>query len=123
MAEKGFDISLDSLLEGLENFESKAQTAIRMYADTSAEKLESYAKSHRKWQDRSTDARKRLKGTAIKVPEGYRLQLAHGVKYGIYLELANEKKYAIIEPTLTEVGTEEILPGFAKFIDRLQGGK
>lgn len=123
MANDGLDFDFKDLVEGLANFEDKAQAAIRMYADTSAEKLESYAKEHRKWKDRSTDARKRLKGSSIKVAKGYRLQLAHGVRYGVFLELANEKKYAIIEPTLTEVGAEEIMPGFEKLIDRLQGGK
>ena len=27
------------------------------------------------------------------------IKLAHGVRYGIWLELANEKKYAIVAPT------------------------
>ena len=33
-----------------------------------------------------------------------RITLAHGVEYGIWLELAHEKNYAIIAPTVREEG-------------------
>ena len=33
-----------------------------------------------------------------------RITLAHGVSYGIWLELAHEKNYAIIAPTIREEG-------------------
>ena len=50
---------------------------------------------------------------------GYRITLAHGVDYGIWLELAHEKKYAIIPETIRVVGDGEILPGFERLIERL----
>ena len=46
------------------------------------------------------------------------MTLAHGKDYGIWLELANEKNFAIIEPTLRYSGPEvvEELQGiFEKF--------
>ena len=37
-------------------------------------------------------------------PTIVRITLAHGVDYGIWLELAHEKNYAIIAPTVREEG-------------------
>ena len=116
-----FDFDPNDLEEGLKEFLERANTAIEMYAETSAQKLESYAKAHRKWTDRSSDARKRLKGKSTKVAKGYRLCLAHGVTYGKWLELAHEKKYAIIEPTLIEVGANDIMPGFQNLLNEMRG--
>ena len=33
-----------------------------------------------------------------------RITLSHGVSYGIWLELANEKNYAIVAPTVRDEG-------------------
>ena len=35
-----------------------------------------------------------------------RIHIGHGVDYGIYLELANEKKYAILQQTVSAVSPE-----------------
>ena len=50
---------------------------------------------------------------------GYRIRLAHGVDYGIWLELANEKRYAIIDETVKHVGDSEVMPAFQNLMDRL----
>jgi hypothetical protein len=113
-----FDTS--DLEKGIELFEGRVDAAIRMYGDTSAKKLESYAKRNRKWTDRTADARNRLKGSVYKVTKGYQLELAHGVDYGIWLELANEKNYAIIEPTI-RLKSPEILRGLNRLFDKLEG--
>ena len=118
-----FKFDLSSLVSSLDGAESKLEAALRVYADTSAAKLESSAKENARWQDRTGDARRRLKGDALPVPEGYKLRLAHGVEYGIWLELANERRFAIIEETIQRVGSTEIMPGFERLMDRLGGVK
>lgn len=116
----GFRWNAEGLLNGLANTYDRADAAIRMYADTAALKLEGYAKENRKWTDRTGDARKRLKGDVLTVSNGYKLRLAHGVDYGIWLELAHEKRFAIIQDTIRIVGQDEIMPGFNKLLDRLK---
>jgi hypothetical protein len=37
------------------------------------------------------------------------------------LELANEKRFAIIQPAIEYVGAFEIMPGFERLIERLNG--
>lgn len=115
----GFSFDPTGLLQGLTQTESKADVAIRMYAEQSALKLQNYAKEHRRWTDRTGHARQRLTGSSAKITTGYRLQLAHGVDYGLWLELANEKKYAIIQETINYVGQNEILPGLERLLERL----
>lgn len=110
-----------SMLEGgLLDFENKAQAAIRMYAEQSALELQSYAKKNARWTDRTGHARQRLTGDVLVASNGYKLRLAHGVDYGVWLELANEKKYAIIQETIDHVGSMKIMPGFERLLKRLK---
>ena len=54
-----FRLDAESLLNGLANFETRAQAAIRMYAETSALKLQNYAREKARWTDRTGHARQR----------------------------------------------------------------
>lgn len=107
------------LMQGLMSTESKADAAIRMYAENGAIELENYAKENRPWTDRSGAARQRLKGYIGAASVGWRLYLAHGVSYGIWLELAHEKRFSIIPKTIEYVGTSTIMPGFKRLLERL----
>lgn len=114
-----FKFDPSDLLNGLTKFESKSDAAVAAYAETSALKLQNYAKENRRWTDRTGHARQRLTGTSGKVADGYKLTLAHGVDYGIWLELAHEKRFAIIQETIQTVGSNEIMPGFQRLLERL----
>lgn len=116
-----FRFDASSLEKGLLRTEDKAEIAIRMYAETGAIQLQNYARENRPWTDRTGAARQRLEGTSGKSQVGYRLTLAHGVSYGIWLELAHEKRFAIIPKTLEYVGTQIIMPGFRRLLERLGG--
>jgi hypothetical protein len=60
-------------------------------------------KVNRPWTDQTNQAKARLH-TSVSQPNPniVRITLAHGVNYGIWLELANEKKYAILAPTVNK---------------------
>lgn len=111
---------LQGLLSGLANYQTRAQAALRAYAETSALKLQNYAKQNARWTDRTGAARQRLKGDVLVVSNGYKLRLAHGVYYGISLELEHEKRYSIIPETIDTVGSREIMPGLAVLGSRLR---
>lgn len=117
----GLKFDLSGMISGLADCESKADIAIRMLADQGALQFQNSARENRKWTDRTGHARQRLTGYVGKIPEGYRITLAHGVDYGIWLELAHEKRFAIIPQTIEYVGTFEIMPGFQRLIERLNG--
>lgn len=115
-----FKLDSASLLKGLESLDDKTDIALRMFAETQVLSLQNDAKQNAQWTDRTGHARQRLKGTSGKILNGYRLTLSHGVDYGMWLELAKEKRYAIIEKTIRVTGTTKILPSFKKFLDKLK---
>ena len=99
-------------------FENKFDAALYQFANNGAQKMEAYAKQNRPWTDRTGRARQSLKGSAYRANKGYRLEIAHGVSYGVYLEYAQKKKITILRTTVEKVGRNQILPAFDKFIER-----
>lgn len=113
-----FDIAemADNLLEA----SIKLDIAVEMFAKQGAQKMENSAKKNAKWQDRTGSARQRLNGYTQRISNGQRIVLAHGVDYGVWLELAHEKKYSIIPSTISTVGQKEVMPAFKTLMGRLR---
>lgn len=114
----GYRFNSDALRNGLSSFATRADMAVRMYAETASKKLESSAKTGAKWTDRTGAARNRLNSYVQPQPTKIRIVLAHGVDYGIWLELAHEKRYAIIQPTI-DLKSVEIFAGLDKLFERI----
>lgn len=96
----GFKMDITDLEKKLNSYSRKADAAIKMFADTTSQTLASDCREQAKWTDRTGLARKSIRGDVKDLPNGYRIEVAYGVDYGLWLELANEQKYAIIEPTI-----------------------
>ena len=111
MANFRFDVS--KLTKGLAEIKTKA--ALDLYSDSVAKKMESYAKQNRKWQDRTDSARQRLTGSWERYSNGTKVAISHGVDYGVYLELCNEKRYAILKETVDKI-SPEALKGLNKIL-------
>lgn len=114
----GFQFDPGDMLDKISRASSKSEAAIAMYAENAALTLQNYAREHRPWTDRTGQARQRLTGSVAIVAQGYQIILAHGVNYGVWLELAHEKRFAIIQPTI-QAKFPEILSGFNKLLERL----
>jgi hypothetical protein len=72
-----------------------------------APRVEGYARRNAKWHDRTGNARSGLRGIAESQTNGpYKIILAHGVPYGIYLEVRWSGRLGIINPTLAAEGPE-----------------
>lgn len=120
MANDHFRLDLSPFKSGLNALDDKFGAAVYMYAQTGAQKLRNHAQGNAPWTDRTGDARRRL-NTSVRAADtgkGYMIILQHGVDYGIWLELAHEKRFAIIDPTIKEVGPE-VLRGFQGMLNRL----
>ena len=100
-----FNYSESSLKSGLDKMSVKLGAVVLMYASTKASELQGKMKLNRPWTDR-TGMAKALLTAKVSQPSKQlvRISLAHGVEYGIWLELAHEKNYAIIAPTVREEG-------------------
>lgn len=109
MEASNFTINIDELSQNLDEFQDRLKYAVQMYASTKANELEALMKANRKWTDRTGMAKARLNASVSEPDENtIRITLAHGVEYGIWLELANEKNFAIIAPTLSQQGPRVI---------------
>ncbi len=120
MAQSGFSVDITQLARNMANYGNKAEAAVHMYAETGAKKMEAYAKKNAPWENQTGHARQRLHGYTEKRQGKIRVVIAHGVNYGVYLEKANEEKYAILDKTVLEVGEKEIMPGFKRLLGRIK---
>jgi len=97
----------EELVSSLKNldraFTSKEYGGLLMLMQTAASKMESWAKQNAPWTDRTGQARQRLTGQAYWEDSSIVVAaIAHQVDYGIWLELAHQRQYAILENTLDE---------------------
>lgn len=112
----GFKMDISKLLNGLAEREIKTKAALGLYADTVSKKMESHAKTNYPWTPRSGRAHQSLHSEPPKwIGNTIRCTLAHGVDYGIYLEFCNEKRYAIIKPTIDNI-TPSAIKGLQNII-------
>lgn len=99
------DYGRSTLSAGIDGMASKVGAVVMMYASTKATELEAKMKANRPWTDRTGMAKARL-NASVSQPSNktVRITLAHGVDYGIQLELGRGKRYAIIAPTINQEG-------------------
>ncbi len=115
----GLEINVPALEQSLIAFAARSENAISLLCQSAALDAEGYMKTHRPWTDRTGQARQRLTGRAAHPSKTeWEIVLSHGVDYGIYLEFAHEKKYAIIYPTI-QVKSPDIMNSFQGLIDSL----
>ena len=94
-----------TLEKNIDKMSDKLGAVVLMYSATKASELQAKMKTNRPWTDRTGMAKALLSAKVSQPsPTIIRITLAHGVDYGIWLELAHEKNYAIIAPTVREEG-------------------
>lgn len=82
------------------DFFARKVAALQALGDHYAGKMEGEAKDNKPWKNRTGHAQQGLFGEAKAVNALLKVRLAHSVDYGVYLELANSGKYAILQPTV-----------------------
>lgn len=82
------------------------EAGMELYVHRFAQRVEAYAKENAPWEDQTGDAREGLNASAHTTPIEYVITLAHGVEYGIWLEVRWGGRFAIIMPTLEKMGDE-----------------
>lgn len=113
----GLEFDLSGLVNGLASFDNRFEQMVVARAETSAQRLEAYAKQNRPWTDRTGQARQRLNCRVSRTGRGqFTLTLAHGVSYGADLEFLHDKRYAIIFPTLETQGPK-VIQAFAGLLE------
>jgi hypothetical protein len=94
------------LQTNLDGFDAKANRAIETACQYHATRAESYARTNAPWTDRTSNARNGLQAKASRAGSTHRITVSHSVPYGIFLEVRNSGKYAILRPTVDHEGPE-----------------
>lgn len=104
-----FRYSESTLGKNLDAAAERMGAAVLLYAGTKAKVIESDMKVNRPWTDQTGAAKAEL-NTSVSQPEPniVRITLAHGVDYGIWLELAHNKNFAILAPTVRKFAPEVV---------------
>lgn len=115
-----FKFDDSDMMQKMDSLGTKLGVAILMYANTKAVQLESKMKKKRPWTDRTEMAKATLRAR-VSMPDSHtiRITLSHGVSYGIWLELANGKKYAIVAPTI-KAESPKIVEDLAGILDKVK---
>lgn len=95
--------------------ERKVRAAIGVYADTAAKKMEAEAKRNAPWTDRTSNARNSIQGDFGWKGKRAVISLSGNMDYFVFLELAMEKRYSILVPTI-EKHAKEILEGYRRML-------
>ncbi|MBP3930990.1 MAG: HK97 gp10 family phage protein [Peptostreptococcaceae bacterium] len=103
-----FKFDANNLIKGLAEREIKTRAALGLYADTVAKKMEAHAKSNKPWTDRTGRAKQSLNSSWSWRGDVARVELSHGVDYGIYLEFCNERRFSVISPTINYIAPKAI---------------
>ena len=103
-----FKFDANNLIKGLAEREIKTRAALGLYADIVAKKMEAHAKSNKPWTDRTGRAKQSLNSSWSWRGDVARVELSHGVDYGIYLEFCNERRFSVISPTINYIAPKAI---------------
>jgi hypothetical protein len=91
------------LIPGVLDYGEKVNVAIRAVAEYIAQKTQAEMRQSAPWEDRTGNARTGLFSVVDEASKDLvTIWLSHGhtVYYGVFLELAHGKKYAVIMPTI-----------------------
>lgn len=77
----------------------KQKALLKALGDATAVKMEKDAKANAPWTDRTGNARQTLQGKSEWDNDMFHVMICGNMQYSVYLELAHEKKYAILVPT------------------------
>lgn len=89
-----------TLVPRVDAYGSELMSALGRLLDYFAARIEAYAKQNARWTDRTGAARQGLRAFAETTAAGAVLYLVHSAAHGIWLELSQGGRYAIIGTTL-----------------------
>jgi hypothetical protein len=108
--------SVTKVIRELENVDKKLKEALLLITSSVAMKMEEWMKNNAIWTDRTSNARQLLNGQAYWENEAELVLAAcHGVDYGVWLELAHERKYAVLEKAI-EQHKDELIKAWNKLV-------
>lgn len=97
----------------LDRVDKKTMAAAKVYGRSALTKMENYAKDNAPWTDRTGNSRQTINTDMVESGRYLSLYLKGNTPHFPFLELAHEKKYAILWPTVQKF-QKEVLEGWQK---------
>ncbi len=97
------EVNIDDVIDGLSEFQMQSKTSIGMYADIAAKNMEEYAKKNAPWKDQSGMDTETIKGGKQWEGDKCNFYVSGNMECYPFLELCNDKKYAILKPTIDKL--------------------
>ena len=92
--------------KNLQDWASRQRAAVIMLAKNWSGQLEGRAKAAAPWTDRTGNARNGLFGSTEVKGNEVKIILGHSMEYGIFLELANDGRFAVLKPIIDQAVPE-----------------
>ena len=110
------------LRSNVRRFGDKLQRAVDAVVDYDAAYATTYLKTNAPWHDNTGAARSGLMAIPSHYGTTQEILMAYSVTYGIWLEVANSGKYAIITPAIRIIG-QKLMSDMQLLIDKIGGLK
>jgi hypothetical protein len=94
------------LLTNIRQLDSRVTRMLTAAIEYHATRGEATMRRSAKWKDRTTNARNGLHTSTQHSSTKHSIIFAHGVSYGIWLEVRWAGRYAVIQPSMTKTGAE-----------------
>lgn len=100
-------IDIAEMVDNINVTEERVLTAVEMLARTRAPQYTAQMQRNRPWTDITGEAKRRMNVQVSRPePSVVRMTFAHGVFYGVFLELANQRVWGVVIPTMNRAGPE-----------------
>lgn len=118
MAKAGFEFDDKHLRRNIESFRTDLRRNIGAVVDYNAAYSQSHLRTEARWTDRTGAARSGLFAVSSHYGNTYEIFMAYSVVYGIWLEVANNRKYAVITPAMRIIG-DKLMNDLQYLIERM----
>lgn len=103
----GFEWNSKKLNTNLRRLPVQVDQAVATAVEFNAARGETYMKTHAPWTDRTSAARNGLFTLAFHLPfVRHEILFSHAVAYGIWLEVANDERFAILLESIKVTGDD-----------------
>ncbi|MBT9157006.1 MAG: hypothetical protein DDT37_02011 [Firmicutes bacterium] len=92
---------MSDVQRNLDAWAKRQRGAAVALAQSLAGQLEGRVKKNAPWTDRTSNARNGLFGSTEVRGDTVYIRVAHSMEYGVFLELANDGRFAILKPTVS----------------------
>ena len=101
------DKSVNVMVKKMDDTNKRMEQAVKIVCERAAQEAVNWAKTNKKWTNRTSNAVNGLRNdvrweSKVKIV----LSVYHTMDYGVWLELAHQKKYAILQQAIAAKADE-----------------